>query len=1159
MLRRLLHIAVSIALVLVAAFLLLCYIPLNWPFLNEQILSRLQGNGDVRLAYENAHLLAGRGRYRVSNLTYYAQGAESSKPLLTIRELDVIVRPLALLFGREAFIESIEVEGPSELDLVYDRQGIGLGPKAAFLRQALRQAQPNSGEVSSQLPFDRLKIRDAKVACVERQPAPGLGGDDILPGMASGRLRIHDLNVDARSKRGGIEADIAGTITAGGKNSEFEGEAQFPAPGKASLAVAFPSIEVSHLFADDPALAVLGQKLDLAISIARSRNGYELSGTVRADEARFSAPDQQIDIADQQFQLICEAKYTSHTATLSFAKLSANSTLLDASASGDVAVTAPNAFEAKLEASRMGEDYQKLLSRLLPKGYTITAHDAGVHVDAAASGDRAGLASVIGKLSFSSVTVTSRYLHQPIEQMTGEVNFEPRRLVLHGGKASIGKTRVSAEGTFEGDYLGDRRGDLKLNWQAKASTADLFAAISANGAPQPAEKPATGSVQSEGSLQQFISLRDFAQSGTPKINGSVVIANAGFSHPSLPAPVQALNGKLRIRNQVVEVDSLRGDMQGNDVRVQGRLSGDKVFWKDPTVTATVSTRFDLREVFNYMPPHLRDKVVPYKIEGEASTNLQIYTKLANWSNAMFTGRVETKNVSFDPGLEFMTGAFSEMNSTIYWDGNTLRLEKFFARLNGEPITGSGVLSASEIALNLQSKMDIRTMPETFPKMQKWFVMEGPASADVRFSVAETVAPADAPQPQTGFGGKLIPMLSLVADRLEQAMATRSYRLDGKIQFGDETGGARIRHNAMPPARKNERGDTIPQAELVDLKGTAILSGDTIRTEKSIRCKFADTPNCSFNGAITFRENNLPKMDFSVDVDGEVRLDPWMLAWGAGLERPPSPPPGNKKFDLNAHITADRVYYRGQRAGALQADIIFHLDQNAGTPRRTQFRNIRVQALNDAGQLSASGNLQTYPWDPKGQFPKWNCQADMQQMQLMPMLNCIFKNVQTLDANVTGRIELAAEGRDPGRIVGGGTADMQNVAIHQTAVIQRLGQTTGQSFRQLFRTASAAQFTIQNNAISTPQIDLQTNNMKLTMKGSYFFDKRIDAYMQLGLFESVVGKIPIFGELAGEIAKPFDSLAGQLLSFRVTGAATDPRIQPILVPLFQGATNIQVPQ
>ena len=78
---------------------------------------------------------------------------------------------------------------------------------------------------------------------------------------------------------------------------------------------------------------------------------------------------------------------------------------------------------------------------------------------------------------------------------------------------------------------------------------------------------------------------------------------------------------------------------------------------------------------------------------------------------------------------------------------------------------------------------------------------------------------------------------------------------------------------------------------------------------------------------------------------------------------------------------------------------------------------------------------------------------------------------------------------------------------------------------------------------------QTNGLLLEMNGSYYFDKRIDAMMRLNFFTSVLGEIPLLGELADLADRAVGKL---LLAFRVSGTASNPRVQPIPFALFQGA-------
>jgi hypothetical protein len=1143
------RIVVSILLLLCSVFIFLFYVPVNLPWLNSHLLQKMQWTEGIRLTFESAHVLIGQGLYKVENLTFYRETG-NEEPLLTVRELDVTARPLSLIFGRSGAISKVEIHAPSELDLSYGKSGVALGPKSSFLRQALSHAANRANHNTGIIPVDSLAVSDATVTFIEQETSGT--SNNILPGMGGRNVRISGLNLSAtRQGELGAQADFSGILYAGGKSSSIEGSITAPDRESADVSVACPSITIGRLFSEGPAATVAAEQVAATMHISRQKSDYHGNGEITAARLDINSPAQKHSIADSEIKVAIQAELSPRTAVLKIGKLIAQSNSLQAEASGETHLVSPNPFKVHVISDRVGSVYQDLIKSLLPDGYALSSEDGSFTLDTTVSGNHFGVTSLVGTLGFTSTTLTTAHLARPVKDFSGELNFEPDRVVLHNIHALVGKTGINMDGALNGNYLRDRQGTLHLTWKAAANTDDLLSLLN----PSIGSKGSAGQghLSSEGEFEQTLSLRGFSETTSPaRISGSVHITDAGFHYAALPAPVRNLTGDLRIHNNIVEVDSLQGRMEGNNVRISGKIEGNDYFWRDPVLSATVATHLNLREITNYLPPNLRDSAARYRIEGEANTNIRISADLRHIGNVAFTGKIETTNLSFDPNLNFMTGQVSEANAVLDWNGDQLRLERFFGRINGQPVEASGLISPNEISLGLKSRFDAKAVPDTFPKLQKWMQMDGPASADVQFSVLDSGAPGAIPAVQNGFGGRLVPLMSLVTSRLNEAVANRNYRLDGKVELGDSTRGARIRHNAMPPARVDEHGKKIPEADLNNIHGVATLAGDTIRVENPMHCSFADTPNCEFTGSLQYRPGNLPKLDFDVNINGEARLDPWIIGWGKALIRPDTPPVGTRHFELTGIVHAKRLYYRGQRTGASRTNISFDLDENAGVPRRTEFRNLRIAELNSPGYLSGSGQIESYPWDKSGRYPQWQCSTSIFQMQMLPLLSVVFRDVQTLNGIISTQLELRGSGKNVNNITGGGTATITNAAISETAVIQKLGQTTSQSFRQLFQTARAAQFHIDNGAISTPNLQLQTKGVLLEMRGSYFFDKHIDAYMRVGLFESILGQIPLLGDLANLA----DRIAGQLLlAFHVTGPAANPRVQPIPLPLLQGFDQI----
>jgi hypothetical protein len=192
---------------------------------------------------------------------------------------------------------------------------------------------------------------------------------------------------------------------------------------------------------------------------------------------------------------------------------------------------------------------------------------------------------------------------------------------------------------------------------------------------------------------------------------------------------------------------LRGKIRGVEVRLSGGIRGDGYFWRAPKLEATATSRFDLSELAALLPPKSQAAIAKYRVRGQAQSDTRINAALENLNEADFSGNVQLRSVSFDPGLDFLSGTFTGVEGKLAWNGVELKLDDFAGTLNGERLRWSGSLSREGIVLRLKSTVELRNVLRTFPRMQRWFEMSGPADCDLTFSVGGPVIEPGHPHAQ----------------------------------------------------------------------------------------------------------------------------------------------------------------------------------------------------------------------------------------------------------------------------------------------------------------------------------------------------------------------------------------------------------------------------
>ena len=420
-------------------------------------------------------------------------------------------------------------------------------------------------------------------------------------------------------------------------------------------------------------------------------------------------------------------------------------------------------------------------------------------------------------------------------------------------------------------------------------------------------------------------------------------------------------------------------------------------------------------------------------------------------------------------------------------------------------------------------------------------MSGPARGSIRLTVREPAPPAS-----PGVG-KLTALLSTVGARINTAVPAREHTIDGSVTFGDETGGATIRHNSMPPA-KNDKGRAIPAAEIANIRGTAMIINNvaTASPQAPLSCSLPGTPNCTLSGTYEVRPGDFPRLDFTVTANSRADLDPWVLGWGKGL--PDGPPPvistKKKTCDMTVRVNASRgAEFRGQQVDRASFDIAFRYTQLE--PSVTQFTRVEVSGF--GGRATAKGTIEAGRAMPEGQSPRWKCDAQVRGMRIRPLRIVVLNEDTPMAGSIDTNLSLGGTATKGDTFRGGGTVSFRGVDIGSAPFLLRLFQLPAvmqraRGFeRNQFSTVTPARYSIAEGAVSVENLALNTQGMLMDLRGRYFFGGRLDLLVRLKFLESsILNEFPVIDEAA----KLFDSLAGQLLAFRIRGTTSNPSVDPV---------------
>ena len=1134
------------------------YVPFSSAPLNRRIARSFEEQTGLRVEFDSGRLYAAQRLYALRNVRVYVPGSPDPEPALVVQSINAHVYALRLFTGRSTFLESVDLDNPAGLHLVYNGRGIAPGPRT---REMVETVQAHSSpDKAGALPFRTLRLNNAAVTLSESVSTGSLESFLNVPvGTASGFL-IYELDAVFTS---GNRSDKPNQLKFNGRISSAEGlESNLDGtathqPGK-SIAVSLnlADMVLPNPFGDDATGSFSAAKLTLEGSLGIASGNHPATAIVTAENLSVALPAQAIHLNDRNVRVELAGAHNSDTRRLTIDRLSLQGEAIDAEAEGFVETTAPNTFEGHVVARRVGEPYYRLLARYLPPRWAIAARDTSILVDASAQGDRTGLASIIGKIRLNDISLAIRDLDKPVSGLQGEIVFETARVLFQNFRGEYGRSRVELDGSISGDFLSAREGNLTLNWQATALPDDvisIFRFANPNNPDLPGtprRSAGTGAVTTTGTLEQFVSLSQPERTSLPSIHAEVDIANVDLTHPLLPSSVRGLVGSARVRDNRILIDNLRGTSNKSDFTMNGVMQGKGTFWRDPYLTASLAMNFSLDDAIAYLPKENREQLAEIKPTGEATINLDLSTPLPSKNEATARGNITFRKVGFIPRLDFMNAEATDLNGRLTWTGNSVRLEKCEGLINGEKLSASGRLARDEIQLDLSGKIQLQTLAMTFPKATQWLELSGPASGNVSLRVADGGAVGSSSNSSSQVS--LADLLTSLAPRLNIAVAENRYSLEGTFTLGDAQTGASFRHKAMPPGRRG-----VAQADITAIRGDINVKNHsfTVPAAAPLTGNFADTRNCRAYGEMEFRKGSFPRLKFTLNCNNTAFFDPWILGWGSAPRPPdapvPAPGPPGKSFDLDGRIIANAgASYHGRKFDRANIELDYSLTQ--GRPRITNIRKVEATGL--GGKVVGSAKLESSPWLSKNESLRWIVNAEVENLTVRDLRRLVFNEESRIDGAISTNLRLSGVSNVPGSMRGQGRATLSDINIGRTPMALSLFQVPGivqgtQRNMQNSRFSSIApvRYTIGDGALSVRELQLATQGLIMGVSGRYIFGDQLDFVIQMKILQSsLLGDIPILDQAA----KLVDTVAGQLLSFRVRGTTDRPIVEPAPLTGFQ---------
>ncbi len=1127
--------------------------PIRLSALPRQLDQKLRSELGLAVAYEDAWFWVLWPRVEIKGLLLADVSGERSQLVARANRVDISLNPLAMISGWGRVVRHLRVEAPSPLEIAL-LDGV-VCPPDFVTRVVDRLSSRAVAEQSRGWPFGLLELSDASV--IVRQKPSATVALPLRPSTRSVETTLALVQrVDLRIK------ETAGqrlTVTCHGQITMREAPSWVEVRGTILGTNEFAGELKSPQFTGSWRAGARGtatwnaRELRADLRALRREGVWECFGDAIASSIDIVMPQHAVAYRDENVRASLRARLDGTRGVASIEKAALESPYIALELTGVAGWKPDWDYQLNINAERIGAPYLELLNSPLPPGFQLVAGEGEVAASLHAAGQREQLTSLVGKLTFSTVTLQTPHFRRPLKELQGELDFEPSRMVIHQLAAKLGNARLNLDGTFTGDYLSSRTGQLVVRWKSVSSARellDILLAAAPQATPLRQISDVRGSVETEGELVQNIQgLPD--QWEPPRVSGKVAVQGLALNHPALPAALTEGHGECAISNSIVNIDRFEGTFAGQRLTLQGALEGKKVFWQDPVLTGTLVADLNITPDAKGLTPAWREQIRALKFSGRFHSEASFSVPLSQPAAATYAGEVHAQEVGCEISTPYFKSVVSNTSAKVRWDGKALSLVTYQTKLNGFDLAGDGYVTPGMIRLRLKGSGTLDQIQSALPRLEPYVAMGGPVRGEVTLETKEEMLATDGAKDQL----PLVRLVTTLPKRLGRAYEKGNFKGQGTIVAGNETQGARFRHHGMPPARTLPYGLTVPDAQIADIRGTFRIQDNVIQvsSDSPLRCSMADTPNCRLWGTITLRPSEYPQITFSVETEEEARMDTWLTGWGQALrpvQQTGRPPLGNR-FDLEANLRLARMTYKGEKVEESSGRIIYSYVRNA-PPRRVEFRELEIRGF--GGVMRGRGVIEAW-WQDPDNYPRWQTEVSLDGVRIPPLSRWVFRDPRPVEGRISGRIRLEGVKTDLRRLRGSGTASLSEVEVGHLPFILKLfqvinlTQTRGLFEKAAYTSREQARFSIADGVLKTSKLDLETEGLLLEVSGLYQLERQeVDLLVRLNLVESsIVGGLPI----VGQFAKYLDRGMGKaIVSFRVQGPASQPFVTPVPLPLVQ---------
>lgn len=585
-------------------------------------------------------------------------------------------------------------------------------------------------------------------------------------------------------------------------------------------------------------------------------------------------------------------------------------------------------------------------------------------------------------------------------------------------------------------------------------------------------------------------------------------------------PIRMETGALRISPASLDIVRLRTTGGGVDIRWNGSVRGDPVFWNDPRLTveadgeATVPALVRLMDFEGVGLTRLQD------VDGKLRVNLAWNGPLARLDQGRWTADLRARDIAFPLPLRGDTANVHRLNFDARLTSQTFAVNDIRAMI--DDIEFEGKIVADDKAIRAEAKVRgavetaLRLFREDLAEFRGGGVVPAEASAGLE-------ARDPLPSPDLPLLARWIQLLTRPgAIGVKGDPPVRPY-----LRATLYPDGASFWHEEMPHSITNIRGRVT--ADLTGLQFHRVLS------------QWADVNDTVFTGKVVL--GSFPVLLYFDAYAPRFDVMNWVDGWG----NPPDGRHGRNIYrDAAANPTPRLMTIIQGTLHAKEVTINRLKGRNgAANLRYENWRNrentLDIQNILVSGyDGTASGSIQM-TMERRGVSPKFNIVGHFANLETQPFLTDLFGREEQTVGRFHGYLRLGGQFADLSTFVGEGSLLLRNTRILGGPIFPLLGKILkAPVVKDLTFSDIRGAYRIQSEKIIFERLFLDSPGVRLFAVGAVGFLGQLDMDISVGFYSQTLNKIPGFTTMTSWLHQ----FGSSFLKFRATGTLTEPELSAV---------------